>query len=303
MIEILGDDERGSISLELWIDEGKRVVLNDGYFRELRDLHIDGIAVMIDTSDREWKSSYSQKDIERLLRLADLYSIEVILTVWPYPSRVWMADAFAELGMFCRVGSIAAIEGDLEFNWTSRHVQGFRSDIVNGIRRGSLDLAGDVYVEMINELHEKYGVRREMTTFTSHTENGRAADVAPHMDCLLVQAYAVRTRPDGRGGTITIPWVHSYGPGHMQKMTFDRTMFVPGVREKRIEIGYGHAIWNQEWPDHTPEEAMNTSFMSAISDPIKLTRVRCWSSKHRKLNKYATPFLRSLHGKFGETTR
>lgn len=285
------DFDNRIISLELWIDEPRRHVLNEGYFRELNDQGIGSIAIMIDESDRQWKSMWSIQDIEEAHRLADPYAIEVILTIWPYPSRQWMKEAFVDLNTMCEAGPVAAVEADLEFNWKSKYVDGFMA-VPSGMSR--LELAGQEYVERLDELVEQYQIRKEMTTFTSHTENGRAATVAPHMDCLLVQAYATRHRPMGLGTKVEISWDHTYGPGHMQKHTFDRTMLVPGVREKEVEVGYGHALWDQTWPGHTPLEAMVKSFDAAISHPVGVTRVRCWSSKWRKRNSYATKFLMLL---------
>jgi hypothetical protein len=292
IVSITFDDRK--IALGLWIDEDKKTVLNEGYFRTLNNQHIDEIAIMIDASDRKWKSSWTPKDIEQALKLALPYQMEIILTVWPYPSREWMSDAFADLSILSSVGPVAAIEGDLEGNWTNKHIQGFVPNVVDGVRKGSLDVAGDVYVKMLDSLCAKTGMRKEMTTFTSHTENGRAADVAPHMDCLLVQAYSVRTRPDGHGGTVEIPWTNTYAPGFMQKHTFDRTMLIPGVANKNVKVGYGHALWNQEWPGHTPQDAMRSAMEAALIHTVGISRVRCWSSKWRDKNKYATTYLESL---------
>jgi len=280
-----------TMSLELWIDEPRRVVLQESYFRELNEQGIDAIAIMIDESDREWKSIWKLSDIDKALRLSDTYAIEVILTIWPYPVREWMKQAFLDLKMMCELGPIAAIEADLEFNWKSKYVDGYPT--VAG-QISWLDMAGDEYVNRLNELSEEFQIRKEMTTFTSHTENGRAAIVAPHMDCLLVQAYATRHRPVGRGKRVRIDWDHVYGPGHMQKYTFDRTMLVSGVDDGKVEVGYGHAMWDQRWPKHYPVEAMMKSLNAAIEHPIGINRIRCWSSKWRKRNAYASKFLEIL---------
>jgi len=285
------DFQNRVISLELWIDEPRRVALNEGYFRELRDQGIDSIAIMIDKSDREWKSTWSFQDIEMALRLSDPYAMEVILTIWPYPTVSWMKSAFVDLRTMCEIGPIAAIEADLEFNWKTKYVEGFMA-IPRGMSR--LERAGNEYVSRLDDLVGEYQIRKEMTTFTSHTENGRAATVSPHMDCVIVQAYATRHRPGVRGNRVVIPWDHAYGPGYMQKYTLDRTMLVPGIAEKKVEVGYGHALWDQHWPEHTPLEAMVKSFRESIAHSIGITRVRCWSSKWRKRNSYASKFLMML---------
>lgn len=280
-----------TMSLELWIDEPRHEVLRESYFQELNDQGIDAIAIMIDESDRQWKSVWKLCDIEKALRLSDKYAMEVILTIWPYPIREWMKQAFADLKMMCEVGPIAAIEADLEFNWKPKYVAGY--SVISG-QVSWLDMAGNEYVNRLNELVNEFQIRKEMTTFTSHNENGRAAIVAPHMDCLIVQAYATRHRPIGRGKRAKIDWDHVYGPGHMQKYTFDRTMLVPGVIDGKVEVGYGHALWDQRWPNHYPVEAMMKSLNAAMEHQIEITRIRCWSSKWRKRNVYASKFLSVL---------
>lgn len=282
--------DKHTMSLELWIDEPKTKVLNEGYFRELHDQGIDGIAIMIDECDRMWKSLWRLRDLDHVFRLSDKYAIEVILTIWPYPSKTWMQSAFRDLQVMCDLGPLSAIEADLEFNWRTKHVEGYTAR--DGMSR--LEQAGEEYVARLSALTDEYQIRKEMTTFTSHMENGRAATVSPYMDCIVVQAYATRHRPGLRGNRVAIPWDHAYGPGHMQKYTFDRTMLVPGVIEREVEVGYGHALWDQKWIGHTPVEAMSKSMDAALSHPIGITRVRCWSSKWRARNTYASRYLLSL---------
>jgi len=142
---------------------------------------------------------------------------------------------------------------------------------------------------------EPGGIRMELTTFAEHVENGRMADVAPHMDRLKVQAYSIRSRKNADGTEFLVPWDHTYGPGNMQKFTLDRTMMVPRFRDRGMlpEIGYGMALWSQQWPGHTPAEAMTKALEMALRYDI--TCICGWSSKHVfNGNPYALPWLESL---------
>lgn len=303
-------DQLHSTSIELWIDDAKKMVLNEGYFRELSELGIDALSVMIDRSDREPELTWDVKDVEKLLELADPYAMEIILTIWPYPDQEQLRDLFEKVSVyFAELRPLSALEVDTEFNWKPSLVRGFRDRKVNGVWRTALDLAGDSLVDLMDETVTNGGlwnpgeIRKELTTFTSHTENGRAADVAPHMDRLKVQAYSTRTRPTGRKDAqgkpilFMVPWDHTYGPGHMQKFTLDRTMMIPEVADPNrvLEVGVGMAMWDQKWPGHSPDEAMNKAFEAAmVYKPVCLSG---WSSKHvigKMRNGFAYSFLHSL---------
>lgn len=277
-----------NLSLGLWIDDPPRTVLNEGYFRSLVDCNIDTIAIMIDRSDRQWRSTWSEKQIDKVLRLAEDPAIEVVLTTWPYPDKEQIDEMAHGIGKLMYLGPVSAWESDLEFNWKANQVRGFK----RAGKKSALDLAGDYFVDKVRETCAVFNARFEMTSFTQHTENGSKADVAPHCDRLLVQAYSVRKRP---GMIKKIPWDHTYGPGRMQAFTLDRTLTIPGVEDGKPELGCGLAAWSQRWQDHDPSEAMERALFVAMSYP--LIDVRWWSSKHvigRKRNPYAAKFLESL---------
>ena len=282
-------EARPKISHGLWVDDPPKVVLNEGYFRSLKDCHIGTVAVMIDRSDREWKSTWRYKEIEDLFKLADKDCIEVVLTTWPYPDKEQIKSMCIDMGILMSTGPTAGWEVDLEFNWKRNLVRGFHRTK----EKGSLDLAGDYLVNRIREVCKKYDARFEVTSFTQHTENGAKADVAPHCDRLMVQAYSVRKRP---GVKSPISWDHVYGPGQMQLFTLQRSMTVPGVSDGKPELGCGLAAWSQRWPNRTPNDAMEFAYYSAV-DYNPVVDVRWWSSKHVigvKKNPYAAKFLESL---------
>lgn len=292
-----------NVSLELWIDEHKSKVLNEGYFRTLHDLEVDAISVMIDPETRAWDPKWNAKDIEALLKLADPYCMEVILTTWPFPDKAQLDAMKDDMMELIHIGCISAWEVDVEFNWKPDMISGFHSQVIKGVRRSAIDLAGDYLVQVMDDVTTHDGqfepgqIRKELTTFSQHVENGRAADVAPHMDRLKVQAYSVRKRKNPDKSEFLVPWDHTYGPGNMQRFTLDRTMMVPrfGSNNQLPEIGYGMALWNQTWPGHTPAEAMTKALEAALQYPIVC--VCGWSSKHvfgPDKNPYALPWLDSL---------
>lgn len=275
-------------SLGLWIDDPPKTVLNEGYFRSLKDCHIGTIAIMIDRCDQQWKTTWTEKQIEEALRLADDGAIEVVLTTWPYPVKKQIDDMSADMKRLMSIGPISAWEVDLEFNWKSSKVVGF----YRSKNKGSLDLAGDYLLDKALNICRPINARFEVTSFTQHTENGPKADVAPHCDRLLVQAYSVRKRP---GMKKEVSFGHTYGPSSMQRFTLDRTLTIPGIEDGKPEIGCGLAAWSQRWPGIQPERCMQLAMQTALSYPV--VDLRWWSSKHVigiKKNPYAAKFLESL---------
>ncbi len=253
------------LPVELWAPEGPRI-LTERYFAGLDALGISGLAVMVDTAKRGWDPYWTPKQLEKLARFASTgRKIEVALTTWPDPVQEYLEQMASGIEPMIEACGASAWENDVEFNWKASRVRGFGGP-------GALDRAGDALVDAMHQVRSKYGVRLELTTFTAHTENGRAADVAPHVDLLMVQAYSIRTRPGGR----KIPWAHSYGPGRMQKLTLDRTLLVPGVASGKVRVGVGLAAWDQKWPGETVDEAMRTA--CAAARDYDVGRVRYWSS-------------------------
>jgi hypothetical protein len=271
---------RRRLPVELWAPEGPRKILSERYFAGLDALGVTGLAVMVDTAKRGWDPYWKPGQLEKLAKLASTgRDVEVILTTWSDPAREYLAKMVEGIRPMIEACGAVAWEVDVEFNWKPSRVQGLKN----------LDLAGDALVDFLHQVRDEYGVRLELTTFTAHTENGRAADVAPHVDLLMVQAYSIRTRPGGQ----KIPWNHSYGPGHMQRLTLDRTLLVPGVASGKVRVGVGLAAWDQKWPGATVGAAMRTA-STALRD-YDVERVRYWSAPWVVSKKNAAAaFLREL---------
>lgn len=279
-------------SLGLWVDLPRRMVLTSDFFRWFAGtLKFDLMSIMIDDADPAVEFSWSAKDIERVLKLADPYAIEIALTTWPYPDTSLLRQMEKKMGDLLGVGPIAEWETDEEFNWQEDDVSGF----------ADLDKAGDALVDIKQRLCSQYEVRNTITTFTYHRENSSKADTAQHMDRMMVQAYAVDER-DGK----EVTWDHRFGPGRMQTLTLNRTMKVPGVADGKPELGVGHAAWSQDGFRRRMDDrlvimpanaAMRTSFEASLCyQPVAHN---WWSAKFcypgsRRYLPYAETFLKGL---------
>lgn len=273
--------------LGLWMDSPKDAK-KEQTWSVMRDHGITSVALMVEGHNEKWNPWYDAKDIERICEFAANRGMVVGVTDWPYPNPVWLQDAFRTLRPWFDPKAhgfpLDFYESDVEGNWRPKKVRVF----------GNLDMAGDELVNLKKGVVAGSNARIESTTFTAHTENGRAADVAPHMDRLFAQAYAVRGRKKQNGEKWLIPWNHTYGPGNMVKHTLDRTLQVPGVLEK-VEMGCGLAAYDQKWPDHTAGEAMMKSFTAACLYGPK--EIRWWSYKWlfgHVATSYGASFIKSV---------
>jgi hypothetical protein len=270
-------------SIGLWIDDPPKLVNDPAYWKKLKEHGVSTAAVMLETVRGGFDPVYSLKQIKSLGELARAQDIELVLTVWPEPRKQYLEDLDARIGVYLEESGAAALEFDAESNWTRGKVEGYPN----------LDRAGDAFVEVFQRICGKIDVRTELTTFTMHTENSRSADVAPHVDRLLPQAYSVRHR-NGPKGDYEVPWDDNYGPGPMQKLTLDRALTVKGAPVKP-KVSCGLAAYDQVWPGKKGEDAMLAAYEAALKyDPVE---IRLWSSKWVlgvKANGYAARFLLSL---------
>jgi len=280
-------------SLGMWVDLPPRMVLTPEFFEWfVHELHFDLMSIMIDDADPAVEFSWTAKDVEKALEMADPFAVEIGLTTWPYPDATLLRLMEQKMDVLLGVGPVAEWETDEEFNWNEDEVQGF----------ANLDKAGDALVEMKQRQCEKHGCRNTATTFTYHKENSPKADTTPHMDRLVVQAYATDERDEK-----PITWDHRFGPGRMQTLTLNRTLKVPGIASKAVELGVGHAAWAQdgfmrrgddgEWVLMPANAAMKASFEASL--PYKPVAHNWWAAKFcypksRRYLPYAETFLKSL---------
>lgn len=270
----------------LWVDDAAPVILSRRFWDRYTELHLSVAAFMLESSRPGFDPRYSVDQLRMLCGFTLPRDIESVLTVWPQPSKEWLAQFEATIDRYIDASAAAAIEFDLEGNWLSKRVDGFPS----------LDVAGDELVQVVQRVTAKHDLRFEVTTYPFHTENSKTADVAPHADRLLPQGYSVRNRTDSKGKEIKIDWGDQYGPRRMQELTLARAKQVPGVGSNTGPLlSMGLAAYDQTWPGHTPQEAMATAWeVARVANAIE---ARWWSSKWvlgASANGYAAAFLRSL---------
>lgn len=269
------------IARGVWIDDAPQDVVTKEFWDTLVEHGFKTAALMLEGLGDGFDPKYSVSTLEKVKTLALERDVEVVLTTWPEPNARYMSEFKAKIGNMLAVSGAAGLEFDLEGNWMTKAVSGFPS----------LDRAGDALVELVLETSRLYDVRSECTTYPFHTENSRTADVAPHMDRLLPQAYSVRNRTNG-----AIEWNSPYGPGGMQTTTLDRAKQVRGVGTAAGPlISCGLAAYDQVWPGHTGEDAMRVAYDAALKyTPMEM---RFWSSKWIfgfKRSAYASRFVKSL---------
>jgi hypothetical protein len=238
-------------------------------------------AIMLEGLGDGFNPHYSVRTLEKIRDLAFARDIEIVLTVWPEPTEKYLKDFERKIEDLLGAAGAAALEFDLESNWTRSKVQGF----------ANLDKAGDELVAVFHRIAAHIDVRTEVTTFPEHPENSRTADVAPHANRLLPQAYSVQNRTSG-----DVAWDSKYGPGRMQTLTLDKALTVPGVGTTVGPlISCGLAAYEQVWAGRKGEEAMIIAYNTALSyRPMEL---RWWSSKWVlgiKENGYASRFLKGI---------
>ena len=265
----------------IWIDDPVRDVLKGEFWDKMVDHGLSTGAIMLEGLGDGFNPSYGVETLQKIKSLALPRDIEIVLTTWPEPNQKYMKDFEDKIEPLLSAVGAAGLEFDLEGNWLPIKVSGY----------ANLDKAGDAFVEMFQRVSARLDVRTECTTYPFHTENAKTADVAPHCDRLLPQAYSVSER-SGKD----VAWDSAYGPGKMQKLTLDRAKQVRGVGTTAGPlISCGLAAYEQRFAGHTPEEAMDVAYKAAcVYEPVE---VRWWSSKHVfgiMANPYAGKFIKGL---------
>jgi len=283
------------VKIGVWVDDTPSRVARAAYFDALQRHNIDLIDIMIDTVRPGWDPKFDAKMLDRIGKLAEQRSIDVALTVWPEPVKKTIDDMVKHVPALIEAARAAELCSDTESNYTPRRTKGFKPK--DG--RTAFDLAGDYLVDGLREIKSRFNppITISQSTFTAHGENGRAADVAPHMDMLVNQAYGVRHRTRSDRSEWLIPWDHAYGPGRMVHTTLDRSEQVPGVLEGKIRIAAGLAAYDQSWPGKSVAAAMSASLNAAVGRGV--SEVRYWSSKwivgaKASSNEAVARFMRSL---------
>ncbi len=270
----------------IWIDDPVRDVLKAEFWDKMVEHKLTVGAIMLEGLGDGFNPSYNVETLGKIKALALPRNIEIILTTWPEPDPKYMREFEDKIEALLAAAGASGLEFDLEGNWLPAKLRGYHS----------LDHAGDAFVETFQRVSARLHVRTECTTYPFHTENSNKADVAPHCDRLLPQAYSVRHRTSGEIG-----YDSPYGPGGMQRLTLDKAKMVKGVGTTSGPlISCGLAAYDQVWPTHTGEQAMKAAYDAALKyEPIEC---RWWSSKwvfgimakRPEANRYASRFLKSL---------
>lgn len=272
-------------SLGVWVDDPVKDTLTEAYWDKLVAHKLTTAAIMLEGLGHGFDPNYRPETLEKIRKLALDRDIEIVLTVWPEPSEDYLKEFEAKIGPMLVAAGAAGLEFDAEGNWLPIKVKGF----------ANLDKAGDELVAVFQRVSAAHDVRTELTTYPFHTENAKTADVAPHADRLLPQAYSVDERSSG-GKEIDVAWGDNYGPGKMQRLTLDRAKLVRGVGTTAGPlISCGLAAYEQRFAGHTPEEAMRIAYEAACAyNPVE---IRFWSAKWIfgiLANGYASRFIKSI---------
>jgi len=232
-------------------------------------------AVMVETSRLKWDPYFDADEVEAMGQLAIERDMELVLTTWPAP-QVKVIDAMLDdMRGFLMSGAVAW-EVDVEGQWKAKHVRGF----------DSLAAAEHYLYLQMRKMALPSDVRLELTTHTGHRECGPRARLTPRVDRFLPQLYSCRHRPGGK----LVAWNDGrLGPGRLQRHYGARL-------PEHGKLCVGLPAWDQQWPGHEVEEAMQLALDAAIElDPVE---IRYWSSKHlwRRRNAQIAGFIAQRWG-------
>ena len=270
-----------------WVDSPPFEVLKVAWWQEFKGLGFSTAAIMVETFRDGLDERWEDDQIAHAGVLARQHDIELVLTFMPEPRRDYLVEYERRAPVLCELSVAAGLDSDLEGNWLPRLVEGFRD----------LTEAGVELVRIQRTFSRKLDIRLEADTFPFHGENSAQARVAPYVDRVYPQGYSVRRRKDGTGKEILVDWDDRFGPNLMPRVTLDRTLQVPGVRDGTgPKLAIGLAAYDQNFEGgHTPEEAMRVARAAALV--YKPVETRYWSTKHilgPRANPYARRFFREL---------
>jgi hypothetical protein len=259
----------------IWVDDPPVLVKTPAFWRAFQEHGLTFGALMIESSANGLDLNYTPETLAALAAIAADYGVTLVLTVWPEPTKAYLTLLNSKISLLLAAARAIRLECDLESNWTTKNLQGYPS----------LDAAGDALVAILDRVRANYGPETVVTTFPLHVENSSRADVTTHVSIAMPQGYSVRMRATGE-----VAWDAPLGPGNAQKLTLDLTKQIKGPR-----LGCGLAAYDQNWPGHTPDQAMQVAYDTAMTyEPVT---VCWWSSKWIlgvKANGYSSRFLKSI---------
>ena len=247
--------------LGLWIDCPPRRVVERAYWERLEALGVRVAALMLDSPRPQWDPTWTPEQIGRACELARERDIAVVLTTWPIPDAAQIDAMARDLDDWLRWGAVGW-EVDLEALWRREW-----------LTMESMTAAANHLVATMRRVCEPLDVRLEVTSHPGHRETGPRALVSPRADRLVIQAYS--TRHDWQDQLVG--WGSRGGPGDRQHTAYARAQSVPGALDGRPRISLGLAACDQQLPDRTVAQAIDSAWGAAARlDPAE---VRLWSSK------------------------
>jgi hypothetical protein len=250
--------------LELWVDDPPILVKTAAYWARLRELGVQTAALMVDTTETGFDLVYGPRDLETIANLARQYDIALAATMWPEPDMAKIDKACEMLDRDVLPLGFVALENDAEHNWRTDKVVGFES----------LDGAAAYLAGRQRDLCLKHDLRLEMTTHTGHREAGPRAVLARLVDRCYYQLYSTESDWQGRA----VVWSGPRGPGRLQREFLEKVrLAIPELADGRVGLAAGLAFYDQKWPSHTVEEALDAA-VAPLTAPDILA-IRAWSSK------------------------
>lgn len=256
-----------------WIDHAVLGVTPD-FAHELRGLGMTEGAIMTNRmntrrSDPPWSLRAGRDTYAHAAENLHAAGVSVILTCWPRPAKTQIDALEADMAKLVKACGAVALEVDVEGNWDRKHLAGFPT---------MKDAAAYLLIALRRAAG---GARLELNTYPYHSENGEGADLAPHFDLLIPQAYSVNSRA-GKDIAWNDP---TLGPGAMQRMTMQRAKQT-GAKPAAL-TACGLAAYEQRFHGHDPKDAMREAIRAAQG--MGASRLRWWSSKWI-VGKMATPY-------------
>ncbi|MCK9355617.1 MAG: hypothetical protein M0R22_00490 [Dehalococcoidia bacterium] len=256
--------------LEVWIDDPPSVVKDPAYWALMREHGVMTAALMVDTTKPGLDSVYKPRDLAIILPLALDADISLVATDWPEPDMDKIDRACEILDHEILPFGFTALEGDAEGMWKEQHCRGF----------ASLDGAAAYLVGRRRELAAKHDIALQGTTHTGHKEASKHAFLARLLDRMYYQLYSTESDWEGKKVAFSGP----RGPGRLQEEFLEDVLEdIPELAKGIVQLGAGLAGYDQKWPGHEVEEALELAvapLCSPLNDAgVRVMAIRMWSSK------------------------
>ena len=257
--------------LEVWVDDPPSVVKDPGYWALMREHGVMNAALMVDTTKPGLDCIYKPQDLAVILPLALDADIGLIATDWPEPDMDKIDRACERLDRDILPFGFTALEGDAEGLWKEQHCRGF----------ASLDGAAAYLIGRRRELAAKHDITLQGTTHTGHKEASKRAFLARLVDRMYYQLYSTESDWEGKKVAFSGP----RGPGRLQEEFLEDVLEdIPEFEKGSVQFAAGLAGYDQKWPGHEVEEALERALEPLVrglgaSGLVRIMAIRMWSAK------------------------